>query len=147
MASRREQRHSVLIRASLSVGVRRSDVCIRNVSSHGLMLQMQSPPTVGSQVVVATDSLSIAGQLIWQNGHKCAVRARDRIDTRALLSGGAEIPRAGIALSTAESSRLLARAIDFSTVTVVGAGFAAMIAIGVYEALSKPFALLAQALG
>ena len=39
-------RHPLLIRAQLRVGLRNADVCIRNASQHGMMVQMASSNTL-----------------------------------------------------------------------------------------------------
>jgi hypothetical protein len=155
----REPRRKVLAQARMRRGSIWEDVCIRNVSSRGLLLRTESPPEPGTYVEIRRLSQIIVGRSVWRHGQDFGIRTQDVVDVSAILTDaewsgtGSPVPgvphqverrsdpqrRAGADVAWQfERSRQLSSAIQFLIVAAVGlaaAGFAAGMA---YELLSQP---------
>ncbi len=62
-----------------------SEVTIRNVSPHGLMLRGAKLPRRGAFVELRADTISVVGEVRWSFGSRCGVRTRENIDIDRLL--------------------------------------------------------------
>ena len=149
-----EERHQVLIRAKMWDGARHSDVCVRNISSLGMMLQTATPPTIGSSVEISGGGVCAVGRVAWASKHKFGIRTRDRNDLRALIGqAAAAVARAYRKSEVAEpasaflSSRLFARALDFALIASLGVALASLASAGSYRLLSAPLDAVQQFLG
>ena len=61
------------------------DVCIRDVSSRGMMLQAKEPPERGTYVEITTPAQLLAGRVIWRNGRRFGVHIREKVAIHALM--------------------------------------------------------------
>jgi hypothetical protein len=159
MLKLREERAKVVLRAKMDAGGLPVDVCIRDVSSFGMMLQAASPPPRGTYVEIETDRDSVVGRVIWAGDRKFGIKTRDRINLARMLgrhnlpggTGGipARIPRARDLAATPhpEGARLLGRAIDFTIIAAAAAALASILGWIAYGALSDPFKAVSAILG
>lgn len=77
----------MLLRARMRAEGRRNDVCIRNVSSQGMLLQCASPPPRGTFVDVTCGHQAIVARVVWTSEHRFGVKARSRINVEELVHG------------------------------------------------------------
>jgi hypothetical protein len=154
----REARRQVLIRARMRAGGPLVDVCIRDASSRGMMLQAKTPPQRGAYVEIVGDELIIVGRVIWSKGHRFGVRTNEPMDVSATIrlvradparlngapKGGKSIPAPG--RSSSEASRAWGRSLEFATIGLFAAALVFVLAHSVYEYLSRPFASVVEQL-
>jgi hypothetical protein len=151
MLKAREEREKVVLRARMRADGPPVDVCIRDISSFGMMLQAGSPPSRGTYVEIETAHEIVVGRVIWTRERKFGIKTRDRITLsrmrgRAVLDAAAGAPcrrprRRGLAVAAhPDGARLLGRAIDFTIVAAAAAALAAIFGGLAYGTLSKPFA-------
>ena len=154
----REERQKVMIKARMRSGASWHDVCILNLSVHGLGIQSAEAPSRGSYVEICRGTHSIIARVAWSKGHRAGLRAQDAIFIRALINDnaapGPRIER-GIAVERRRArrqrkqdhSRLAGRAMEFACL-VLFAGALAMTAFGAVEqALAAPLSKISSALG
>lgn len=138
------------------------DVCILNVSLHGLGIQSSEPPDRGTYVEVCRGTQSIIARVAWAKGHRAGLRSQDAIFIKALVNEALSPPqgvpvssgrpverrRAPRALQQAhDNSRLASRAMEFACFALL-AGAIAITAFGTVEqALARPLSQISEALG
>ena len=156
----REPRRTVFVPARMRVGSAWSDVCIRNVSSRGMMLQSDSPPPRGSYVEVRRGTQVVIGRAVWVGGRALGVRTQDRVPIEAIVNeprrtaapseGERRADRdrtaAVDAAKRAARSQRFASAFQFAVIAVAGLGAAGLAATKVYEVLSRPAIAIQAAL-
>jgi hypothetical protein len=146
----REQRLKVLIRAKMRAGGPPTDVCIRDISSKGLMLQADAPPPRGTYIEIVGAEQTIVGRVVWAKDRRFGMHTCDPIDVSAAIRGIPARPshlrppsrpvtlRPALARTNPESNRALAKVMEF----VVIGGFAAALVVvmgsAAYEILSRP---------
>jgi hypothetical protein len=140
-------------------GTNWTDICIKNMSSRGLMAETEAPPRRGSYVEIRRGQQVIIGRIIWAEGNRFGLRAQDRVDIDAIVNEprlarkpasatqagpGAERRRdpdrrrlEDIAARAEQSRR---RSATFQFLIVVGLGVlaATILASEVYKVLSIP---------
>ena len=157
----REDRQKVMVKARMRDGASWHDVCILNVSLHGLGIQSAEPPKRGTYVEICRGTQSIVARVAWSKGHRAGLRSQDAIFVRALLNDNVAVlfPETGRSqpverrqaprtnAQAHERSRLIGRVTEFACLLVfVGALGAA--AFGVVEqALAAPLSEISSALG
>jgi len=128
------------------------EVCIRDISSRGLMLQGAAPPPRGTYVEIVGAEQTIVGCVIWSKDRRFGVRTRDRIDVSAAICGIPARPSdqgpalRSRALCTAiaptrtipGSNRALGKAVEFIVLAAFAAVLVAAMAMAMFQALSKP---------
>jgi hypothetical protein len=67
-----------------------SDVTIRNISPHGMMLLAPFPPKPGTVVEVRKASLALVGRVIWVKGKTLGIQLIERLNFNALLRAANE---------------------------------------------------------
>ncbi|WP_281396567.1 PilZ domain-containing protein [Sphingomonas kyeonggiensis] len=90
----RESRREVVIPAQMRSKRGWSDVTIRNISPHGLMLLAPFPPKPGTYVEVRRASLALVGKVVWVKGKALGIQLIERLNFNALLRAANE----GVAL-------------------------------------------------
>ena len=83
----RDQRHKVLIRATLRADRLDCEACIRDVSASGLLLQVAAAPPRGSYVEVLANGHAIVGRVVWSKQRRLGVAVLGRLNVRALVDG------------------------------------------------------------
>ena len=154
----REPRRKVAVAARMRVDGKYSDVCIRDISSRGMMLQAATPPRPGTYIEILRAAHIVVARVVWASDRRFGIRSQDRIDIRGIVeatpgSGTRPVdqerraadrsrPAGGTAAidlaERAERNRHRSRAFQFGLLTVCGllaAGLAANVA---YDVLSSP---------
>ncbi|MBB4838681.1 hypothetical protein HNP52_001750 [Sphingomonas kyeonggiensis] len=67
-----------------------SDVTIRNISPHGMMLLAPFPPRPGTYVEVRRASLAMVGRVVWVKGKTLGIQLIERLNFNALLRAANE---------------------------------------------------------
>lgn len=86
----RESRREVVIPAQMGSKGGWSDVTIRNVSPHGMMLLAPFPPKPGTLVEVRKASLELVGRVVWVKGKTLGIQLIERLNFTALFRAANE---------------------------------------------------------
>jgi hypothetical protein len=78
--NRSEGRSNVFLAAALNLGAATIAVRIRNLSSHGALVEASSLPPIGSQVTLIRGQLQVAGELAWQGAGQGGINFSKSID-------------------------------------------------------------------
>jgi len=143
-------------------GVAWHDVCILNLSVHGVGIQSAEPPERGTYVEIRRGSQVIVARVAWSKGHRAGLRSQDPIFIGAIVNdmaatssvprmiGGQPVERRQLPRTTQQRhdrSRLMGRAMEFACFAIA-AGAIAMAAFGTVEqALARPLSQIGAALG
>lgn len=157
----REERKPVCIPARLFADARWSDVCIRNVSVRGMLLQTKQPPKRGSYLEVRRGDTTIIARVVWTGAQRCGVRTQDFVPLAELLhpldgpakprrvpANGSQVERRRVARSVQlhERQRQRGRAMEFTALASCGLGAGTVIVSLVQSALMAPAAAILEAL-
>jgi hypothetical protein len=154
----REPRRKVLIRATMRAGGPRTDVCIRDVSARGMLVQASAPPPRGTYVDLDCAGYQIVGVVIWHKERRFGIRTRERINVAALAGrippeiliphrrGSRASPPAAMR-GGGGASRALAGRMEFALVAAFAAALVAGLGMTVFETLSRPFEAISALLG
>jgi hypothetical protein len=146
----REPRQATATPARLNSNGRWQDVCIRNISSRGMMIEAQNPPARGHYLEVRRGAHVIVGRVVWSTGYWVGVVTQDELEVAAVLAD-AKVPARAVKRSELverrraprhddrhERSRTVGRAIEYGSFLALGAA-AAMLAMDVAgAALREP---------
>jgi len=144
----------------MRAGGAKTDVCIRNVSSRGLMLQTAHPPAAGTYVEIFQPAHTIVARVVWCKDKRFGVRTSDVVDVNALINGTIsqrrafdrdgqrpqpllrESPRrrASDIAEQHERSRRLSRAFEFALIAIYGVVAASLVGGVAYENIARPIA-------
>ena len=154
----REPRRKVLIRATMRAGGPKTDVCIRDISSRGLMAQAGAPPPRGTYVDLDCGGHQIVGLVVWRRERRFGIQTRERINVAALAGriapevlapkspgGRASVP--GPVRAGGGQSRTLAARMEFAIVAIFAASLVAALGVTAFTALSRPFDAVSTFLG
>ena len=157
MMRNREPRRQVLIHARMRAGTAWVDVCIRNMSSRGLLGQTQDPPLPGTYVEIRRGAHVIIGRCVWRKDRDFGVRTQDKLNVDAIIaepvtSGAGQYPperrsdperiRPGNLARQLDRSRQTSAAIQFLFVVCLGMVAAGLAASLVHEILSRPIRVI-----
>ena len=158
----REDRQKVMIKARMRSGASWHDVCILNLSIHGLGIQSAEPPERGTYVEICRGTQTVVARVAWTRGHRAGLRSQDPIFIRALIndhagSAARRVPPGGGSVERRRAPRNVQRAHDRSRVAsramefaclVLFVGVMAITAFGAVEqALAAPLSQISSALG
>jgi hypothetical protein len=154
----REPRQKVVLPARMRAGAGQMEVCIRDISSRGMLVQAGVPPPRGTYVEIVRPGYSVTGRVVWVKQHKFGIQSRDRISIPAVLERRS-VPRPGggtapfdqsggpmRALPRADPAEQAARARARSALVqyaALGGAItvgALLLAFGLYRSLSGAFA-------
>jgi hypothetical protein len=156
----RESRHDVDLPARLRGDESWSDVCIRSVSSHGMMLLIASPPVRGTYIEVRRGSAVVIGRVMWIGAGRCGLRTKDRISVADLTMANVQPkgangdrperrtqarlhrPEAAVARSAA-----IGRVMQFAAMVALVLAAGGFLAHTTYGLLAKPSKAISQAFG
>ena len=154
----REKRQKVMVRARMRSCSSWSDVCILNVSMHGMGIQTAGPPVRGTYVEIRRGTNVIVARVAWTKGHRAGLRSQDPIFIGSLLSDQPQasagpagpidrrhVPR--MPERDHEASRLWGRAAEFACFAIIAGGLALGAFGAVEEALARPLSQINAALG
>src|SRR5436305_4556210 len=104
----REPRRKVMIRATMRAEGPRADVCVRDISTRGMMIQAGAPPSRGTYVDIECAGHRIVGIVVWRRERRFGINTCERIDVPALarqLPPGIASPRRGRGAGNAAAAR------------------------------------------
>jgi hypothetical protein len=148
----------VLIPAQLRGESAWSEVCIRNISSHGMMLEMSRPPAPGCYVELRRANVVMVARVMWSDGAHCGLRTQAKVDLGAL--SGVHAPssaqqgcrnqqvtrRSDPLAAIAERAVAIGRTMQFACGAVFGALLASLLSLAAYDALSRPLGTIREVL-
>jgi hypothetical protein len=136
-----------------------SDICIRNLSARGLLLQGPSPPSPGSYVEVRRGCHIIVARVVWANEQQFGAQAQDLLPIDQIILGADGVPAAAGATNESQvdrrtaprpdfershdASRHLSSAMQFGFMLVVSATLATATYAAVSDALVNPLRIAA----
>ncbi len=148
-----------MIQARVRIGASWNDACILNLSSRGMLVRSPTAPDRGSYLEIRRGSHVVVARVVWSNADRFGVYTQDPVPAADLIRGAVgaaaqpgqassaerrTIPRPTV--PTSERSRWRARAMEFSTVALLG-GIAAVLLLGaVGEMLGRPLMAVEAAL-
>ena len=155
----REPRRPVFVRARMRASGAFSDVCIRNISSRGMLLQAAVPPACGSYVEIFCPRHTIVARVVWTQDRRFGVHTSETMDLSAVLGESApavspsatrtsriaarvakpEGPSAADLKERLERSRRFSAAFEFGSLIACSGGLAVFAAVSLYEYLSATF--------
>jgi PilZ domain-containing protein len=134
-----------MIRGRMRAGGAPEDVCVRNVSNSGMMLQADTAPEAGTYVEVQLSDEIVVGRVMWSRDRRFGIRTRDRLPLWRLLGRkkpepGPDTPAQRAAAGTAvvrrrSDARAWGRVFEFLCIALVAIGAAAAIALAGYASL------------
>ena len=162
----RETRHKVLIQARMRIGNKWCDVCIRDVSSRGLLVQTAMPPARGTYIEIFKAGHIIVGRVVWSNDRRFGIHTQERMDISTMTGApksNSEPPAtpavtaverrcdtnrltAAHLANQAERSRRISAVFEFGCVVACGAAGAILTASIVREILIGPLETISQQL-
>jgi len=153
----REPRRKVTIRASMRAEGPPLDVCVRDISSRGLMIQTRVPPPRGTYVQIECAGHEIVGIVVWRREHRFGINTCERIDASALARErqpakasprpAKSVGKAGIAASVTPQGRMFAQRMEFAVVATFALVLVGALGAVAFETLSRPLAAVSAALG
>lgn len=157
----RDPRKAVLITARMKHDTAWRDVAIRNVSSHGVMLQLTDPPDRGSYVEIRRDSMVIVGRVMWSKPGACGLRTHEVLSVPAVGNLAATLPgvhaagpvgfeRSKAARTPdeiAESAAIASRRMQFAMMGTACAAAVAALAYVAFHWMAAPARVISAALG
>lgn len=157
----REPRQTVLIPAQIRGDSAWSEVCIRNVSSQGMMLEMSRPPAPGCYVELRRANVVVVARVMWAEADRCGLRTQAKVDLGALAGtkeqasrppghaqGGSERTkhRSDHLIRTADMARHVALGMQFACGAIFGGTLAILLSTMAYQAVARPFSAIREAL-
>jgi len=85
----REPRHAVLMQGRMRHDGARADVCVRNISSRGMLLQAAAPPARGSYVEIFLSGHTIVGRVVWTKDRRFGIQTQQRMNIDAIVRAAA----------------------------------------------------------
>jgi hypothetical protein len=147
----REPRQATATPARLNSDGGWQNVCIRNISSRGLMVELQNPPPRGHYLEVRRGGHVIVGRVVWATGYRAGIVTQERLDVAAVLAEQKlpprprtlaekpierrRVPRYG---ERHERSRIVGRLIEYASFLALGAVGAALAMDMARAALERP---------
>ena len=152
----REPRRQVFFRARMRAEGAFSDVCIRNISSRGMLLQTAVPPSRGSYVEIFCQRHTIVARVVWVQDRRFGVYTREKMDVGAVLGEGGSVDRrspnqtspnlgrrATDVQQRFERSRRFSAIFEFGSLIAGSTALAMFAAISLYNYLTAVFANVA----
>lgn len=146
MFKSREVRHSVLIRARMRAGGPPMDVCVRNVSSRGMLLLTHEVPALGTYVEILLPDDVVVGRVMWAGERRFGIRAREKIPLHKVIGGQAQAEvvaairrpaRPGATMVQPRGdARFAGRSLEFLVLVACAVAVAAFAAIWAFRTLS-----------
>lgn len=147
------------MRARMRAGGPAIDVCVRDISSRGLLVQASTPPPRGTYVELLWQDQRIVGRVIWGNDRRFGVRTSDPVNVWAMLRGipaGASRqsgpPKPAVrsyagARARADGYRPLAKAMEFAAICALAVSLVAGVGVAAFETLSTPLSAVSARMG
>jgi hypothetical protein len=157
----REPRLTCVIKARMRLDGTWKDVCIRNISSRGMLIQAASELPRGTYVEVYRGRHVIVARVAWSKDHRFGIYTQERLNIDAVLQepdlSGVNYKEASTTQRSyerrerarpsdadlrwrAERSTFASKALEFACIVMVGASGAAVAFDVVADTLTKPMA-------
>jgi hypothetical protein len=81
----REHREKVVLPAKMRAGAGQVDICIRNISSRGMLLQAAAPPVRGTYVEIIRPACTVAAKVVWTKDRRFGVQLGERVSLDLVL--------------------------------------------------------------
>lgn len=81
----REPRRKVLVNAAMRAGGAKVDVCIRDISSRGMLIESASPPVRGTYIEIIRSAHTVVARVVWTAGNRFGVSTREPINIAAMI--------------------------------------------------------------
>lgn len=165
----REERISVVIPSRMRVDNCWTDVCIRNISSRGLLVASVAPPPLGSYVEIRRGTQIIVARAMWARGQYCGLRSQEKLPVQRIITEPRLTSRPQVAIAAPaptadrrrdsrrgspgdiaerqERSRRVASAFQFVVLVAAALGASGWAASSVYTMLASPLTTVEHALG
>lgn len=146
----REHRQKVLIRARMRAGGLPTDICIRDISSRGMLIQSGIAPQRGTYIEIITPTETIVGRVVWGDDERFGINTRDKVHVAMMVGGRRsavtdQAPRA-VLRSVAASARPTfevksagSRMFEFAILAAFAAAAVATLGSAAYQTLARPF--------
>jgi hypothetical protein len=115
---RADPRSNVFLTAILCAGPARDGVRIRNLSSHGALLEGASLPAEGAIVEIKRGSLTASGDIAWSREQHCGLRFHSTIDVARWIERAGPIGQQRIDAAIADFRREPSRPPSFAVLPV-----------------------------
>src|SRR4051794_1216719 len=112
----REMRRRVVLPARLRSSAGRTDTCILNISSRGLLIHSARTGPQGSKVELCRGDLAIVACVVWQDGARAGLRTEDRVPVEDMLSFRGSTALGSVASSSGGEDQ---RKRNFAAVTII----------------------------
>lgn len=154
----REPRRKVRFKARMRGDRGWADVTIRDLSSRGMLLSMETPPAVGSYVEICGPSTTLIARAVWVKGEYFGVRTQDRIDIDSLIGGGKSraeaaptvqlrsLPRRSDHEASHAASRLRGSLMEYGGALILILAGAATLAILIHSLFAAPMQAISEKL-
>ncbi len=164
----REQRIWVSIPSRMRIDNWWTDICIRNISAHGLLIASANPPARGSYVEIRRGTQIIVARAVWADGQYCGLRSQERLPIQQIIAEPRLTRRPVVAVETADGaadrrrderrasataiaerqdrSRRFAAAFQFVLLVAAAVGMSGWAAMSVYRLLAAPILSVDHAL-
>ncbi|MBB4640660.1 PilZ domain-containing protein [Rhizorhapis suberifaciens] len=157
----REARRQVFLRAKMRADGRPTDICVRNISARGMLLQAANPPPRGTYIEVHLARHMIVARVVWTKERRFGVQTREamnidaiagmnsgwaspkRLDAAAQPMGKRYVSKADDICRRLERNRRISAALEFSVIMVSSLTAAAIAATILYEQLQSTFETVA----
>ena len=83
----RADRIQVLLRARMRAQGRSRQVCVRNISARGMLIQAPEAQPRGTYVEVAVGPHLVVARVVWSKGRRFGIFSQDPIDVEAIVHG------------------------------------------------------------
>lgn len=137
-----------------------SDICIRDISSRGMLVQAATAPPRGTYVEILRPGGSVTARVVWSKDRRFGLQSRDRIDMDAILdrrrtqrAGDSTVPAVQMgepqrapALARGVMSRHISSSIQFGFLVMLAAIGAMTLGAGIYAGLSGALGSVSAAL-
>ena len=155
----RELRQVTATAARINSDGRWQDVCIRNISSRGMMVEVQHPPPRGHYLEVRRGAHVIVGRVVWSTDYHVGIVTQERLEVAAVLSETRVPPRrrkldgefverrrAPRSANRYERSRIIGRFMEYGGFLVLGAAGAVLAMDMARAAFERPMHQVGTAL-
>jgi len=146
----------VSIRTRVSLGPHWADGKVLNISTRGMLIHCAKPLPLGATVQIRQGSQSVSAEVVWREGDRSGVQCQSGIAISEWLAACEaspvkqrveKRPKTSVRLPAEESSRLIARQLEYVAVMAVALAISLSVTALAASALVAPFHAVEAALG
>ncbi|HEY1604203.1 MAG TPA: PilZ domain-containing protein [Allosphingosinicella sp.] len=140
----REQRQTVMISARVRISNVWFDTQIRNVSSRGMMIDLNIPLSRGTYIEIVRNEWRTAARVAWIGAGRCGIQTQDHVRLAELASETGQMTRASdLQAASPEhrrtrvwTGRNIGRMLEMAALVAAIAGFAFFLADEIHRSLT-----------